>query len=129
MARELTEKQAKFLEVLFEQAGGDVVRAKELAGYSDNSPTSEIIKCLKDEIMERTQLYMARNAPRAAMSLVSGMIDLGAGGHGQDDVTKITNVLTLQLDWRLPGFEFQRVQDPEAVESKTKLATGGIRIG
>jgi hypothetical protein len=75
MARELTEKQAKFLEVLFEQAGGDVVRAKELAGYSDNSPTSEIIKCLKDEIMERTQLYMARNAPRAAMSLVSGMVD------------------------------------------------------
>lgn len=25
--------------------------------------------------MERTQLYMARNAPRAAMSLVAGMID------------------------------------------------------
>lgn len=75
MAKELTEKQAKFLEVLFEQAGGDVVRAKELAGYSDNSPTSEIIKGLKDEIMERTQLYMARNAPRAAMSIVSGMVD------------------------------------------------------
>ncbi len=75
MSRELTEKQAKFLEVLFEQAGGDVVRAKELAGYSENSPTSEIIKGLKDEIMERTQLYMARNAPRAAMSLVSGMVD------------------------------------------------------
>ena len=74
MSRELTEKQAKFLEVLFEQAGGDVVRAKELAGYSENSPTSEIIKCLKDEIMERTQLYMARNAPRAAMSLVGGMV-------------------------------------------------------
>jgi hypothetical protein len=75
MSRELTEKQAKFLEVLFEQASGDVVRAKELAGYSENSPTSEIIKCLKDEIMERTQLYMARNAPRAAMSLVGGMVD------------------------------------------------------
>jgi hypothetical protein len=25
--------------------------------------------------MERTQLYMARNAPRAAMSIVSGMVD------------------------------------------------------
>jgi hypothetical protein len=75
MARELTEKQSKFLEVLFEQAHGDVVRAKELAGYSENSPTSEIIKGLKDEIMERTQLYMARNAPRAAMSIVSGMVD------------------------------------------------------
>jgi hypothetical protein len=75
MARELTEKQSRFLEVLFEQAHGDVVRAKELAGYSENSPTSEIIKGIKDEIMERTQLYMARNAPRAAMSIVSGMVD------------------------------------------------------
>jgi hypothetical protein len=75
MSRELTEKQVKFLEVLFEQAGGDILRAKELAGYSDNSPTTDIIKGLKEEIMERTQLYMARNAPRAAMSLVSGMVD------------------------------------------------------
>ena len=55
MSRELTEKQAKFLEVLFEQAGGDILRAKELAGYSDNSPTTDIIKGLKEEIMERTQ--------------------------------------------------------------------------
>lgn len=75
MSRELTEKQVKFLEVLFEEAGGDVLRAKQLAGYSDNSPTTDIIKGLREEIMERTQLYMARNAPRAAMSLVSGMVD------------------------------------------------------
>lgn len=75
MARQLTEKQEKFLEVLFEEAGGDVVRAKVLAGYSENVSTTEIIKGIKEEIMERTQLYMARNAPRAALSLVSGMID------------------------------------------------------
>jgi hypothetical protein len=75
MARQLTEKQEKFLEVLFEEAGGDVVRAKILAGYSENVSTTEIIKGIKEEIMERTQLYMARNAPRAAMSLVSGMVD------------------------------------------------------
>lgn len=75
MSRELTEKQAKFLEVLFEEAGGDVLRAKELAGYSPNSPTTDIVKGIKEELMERTQLYMARNAPRAAMSLVSGMVD------------------------------------------------------
>jgi len=73
--RELTERQQKFLEVLFEEAGGDVVHAKKLAGYADSVGTSEIIKSLKEEIMDRTQLYMARNAPRAAMSLVSGMID------------------------------------------------------
>lgn len=75
MARNLTEKQQKFLDVLFDEAGGDVVRAKQLAGYSDGVSTTEVIKGIKEEIMERTQLYMARNAPRAAMSLVSGMVD------------------------------------------------------
>ncbi len=75
--RELTERQQKFLEVLFEEAGGDVVHAKKLAGYADSVGTSEIIKSLKEEILDRTQLYMARNDPRADMSLVSGMIDSG----------------------------------------------------
>lgn len=75
MAKQLTEKQAKFLEVLFEEARGSAVRAKELAGYSDNTPTSEVVSSLKEEIMDRTQLYMARNAPLAAMSIVDGMID------------------------------------------------------
>ncbi len=71
----LTEKQQRFLDVLFDEAGGDVVRAKELAGYSPNNSTTEIIKAIKEEVVEATQLYMARNAPRAAMSIVSGMIE------------------------------------------------------
>ena len=62
----LTEKQQRFLDVLFDEAGGDVVRAKELAGYSPNNSTTEIIKAIKEEVVEATQLYMARNAPRAA---------------------------------------------------------------
>ena len=75
MARQLTEKQQKFLDVLFDQAGGNVVEAKKLAGYSENNSTTEIVKSLKEEIVEITQLYMARNAPVAAMSLVDGMVD------------------------------------------------------
>jgi hypothetical protein len=75
MARELTDKQQKFLDVLFDEAAGDVRRAKELAGYSDSVRVPEVIKGIKEEILERTQMYMAHNAPRAAMSLVSGMID------------------------------------------------------
>ena len=71
----LTEKQQRFLDVLFDEAGGDVVRAKELAGYSPNNSTTEIIKAIKEEVVEATQLYMARNAPRAAMSIVSGITD------------------------------------------------------
>jgi|TARA_B110000503_G_C7033188_1_gene364921 phage terminase small subunit len=75
MSRILTEKQQMFLNVLFEGANGDVVAAKKLAGYSENTPTTEVIKGLKDEIMEATQLYMSRNAPKAAMAMVSGLYD------------------------------------------------------
>ena len=35
---------------------------KLLAGYSENNSTTEIVKSLKEEIVEITQLYMARNA-------------------------------------------------------------------
>jgi hypothetical protein len=73
--RQLTEKQQKFLEVLFEEARGDFVLAKRLAGYSDGTPTTEIIKALKDEVLERTNMYLARSAPRAAMAMVGALVD------------------------------------------------------
>ena len=75
MPRELNERQQKFLEVLFEDANGDVVAAKKLAGYSDNTPTTAIVKGLKEEILDATQMYMARNAPKAAMAMVGGLFD------------------------------------------------------
>ena len=75
MARELTMKRKVFLDVLFEQAGGDMVQAKKIAGYADSSSTSEIIKGLKEEILEATQMYMARNAPKAAMAMTHALYD------------------------------------------------------
>ena len=75
MARELNERQQKFLEVLFEDAGGDVVAAKKLAGYSDTTSTTAIVKGLKEEILEATQMYMARNARKAAMAVTGALYD------------------------------------------------------
>jgi phage terminase small subunit len=75
MARNLTERQRKFLDVLFEEANGDAVTAKRLAGYSDNTPTVEIIAAIKDEVLERTNLYLARNAPRAAVAMAGAITD------------------------------------------------------
>ena len=75
MARQLTEKQQKLLDVLFDEAGGDIVAAKKLAGYADTSSTSDIVKGIKEEILEATQMYMARNAPKAAMAMVGGLYD------------------------------------------------------
>jgi hypothetical protein len=75
MPRNLTERQKKFLDVLFEEAQGDAVTAKRLAGYSDNTPTTEIIAAIKDEVLERTNMYLARTAPRAAVSLAGALLD------------------------------------------------------
>ena len=47
MARALTEKQKKLLEVLFDEAGGDIVTAKKLAGYSDATSSTEVLTLLK----------------------------------------------------------------------------------
>ena len=75
MARQLTDKQQKLLNVLFEEAGGDMVQAKKLAGYADTSSTAEIVKGLKEEILEATQMYMARNAPKAAIAMTHALYD------------------------------------------------------
>lgn len=75
MARQLTEQQQKFLDVLFDEAGGDILTAKKLAGYSDTTTTTQVVKSLKEEIMDATQLYMSRNAPKAAMSMVGALFD------------------------------------------------------
>ena len=75
MTRQLTERQQKLLNVLFEEAGGDIITAKKLAGYSNASTTAEIIKGLKEEILEATQMYMARNAPRAAVAMTGALVD------------------------------------------------------
>ena len=73
--KQLTEKQQAFLNVLFDEAGGDVVAAKKLAGYSEGTATSSILKTLKEEISAATTEYMARIAPRAAVAMGNALID------------------------------------------------------
>ena len=75
MARKLTERQQRFLDALFTDANGSIKDAKIIAGYSPTTNNQEIIQSLKEEILEATQIYMASNAPKAAMAMVGGMID------------------------------------------------------
>ena len=75
MARQLTEKQQKFLSVLFDEAQGDLVQAKKLAGYADTTTVGDILPSIKEEVLEATQMYLARNAPKAAMSMVGALYD------------------------------------------------------
>lgn len=75
MAKQLSEQQQRFLEVLFEEANGDVAVAKRLAGFSRGYSTKQLTDSLKEEIIAATQHYIATNAPKAAVAMVSGVID------------------------------------------------------
>ncbi len=72
---QLNEQQKKFIDALLGEANGSPVRAKELAGYSKNYPTKELMFALKEHIIEATQLYIAMHAPKAAMAVISGIDD------------------------------------------------------
>ena len=73
MSRNLTERQQKFIDALFTEANGSIKDAKVIAGYSPTTNNTEIIKSLKEEILEATQVYMAGNAPKAAVAMVEGI--------------------------------------------------------
>ena len=66
--RVLTGKQQKFLDCLI-QTGGDPKYAAELAGYAEGS-YFQVIKSLKNEIIELASHILAQSAPKAAMKLV-----------------------------------------------------------
>ena len=68
--RKLTEKQQLFLDVLFEQAQGDPVRAKRLAGYADSVSSTSITGVLQDEIYEATKRYIASSGTRVAYGMM-----------------------------------------------------------
>lgn len=71
--RELTDKQQMFLDVLFEEAEGDPLMAKKLAGYSDNVSTSSVTASLVDEIAELTRKFIAQSSTKAAYTMFKVM--------------------------------------------------------
>jgi hypothetical protein len=81
MTRNLTETQQKFLDVLFEEARGDLVKAKKLAGYSDNYSTKHIVEALQDEIFELTKKFISQSGTKAAYSMFEVIQDPTALGN------------------------------------------------
>lgn len=80
MAKQLTEMQQKFLDVLFEEANGNFAVAKEMAGYSKNVSVKNVVTPLEEEIMEATRKYMLRSSVKAAMAItnvIDSPTDLG----------------------------------------------------
>ena len=73
--RKLTEKQQLFLDNIIETKGNLKLSA-ELAGYSGNH--YQVIRSLKDEIVELASNVLAREAPSAAFKLVEVMTSASA---------------------------------------------------
>ena len=69
--RELTERQKSFLDNLI-HTGGDPKKAAELAGYAEGSYT-QVVKALKEDIIELASHILAQSAPKAAIKLVDVM--------------------------------------------------------
>jgi len=69
--REYTDKQLSFLENLL-KTGGDPKQAAELAGYSEGS-YPQVIKALKQEMIDLASDVLAQSAPKAAFKLVEVM--------------------------------------------------------
>ena len=67
----LTDKQQKFLDCLV-TTNGDLKQAAELAGYSNGSHY-QVVKALKDEIIDFATDILAHSAPEAAFKLVEIM--------------------------------------------------------
>jgi hypothetical protein len=74
--RALTEKQQLFLDVLFEEAEGDPLKAKLLAGYSPNVSTSSITASMAEEIYELTRKFIAQSSTKAAFTMYKVMGDV-----------------------------------------------------
>lgn len=77
----LTDRETLFLEVLFNEAGGNVRKAMTMAGYSTNEPTSKIVKKLNKEIVNRTKDYLAAHGPQAMMAILSVLSDPNRPGN------------------------------------------------
>ena len=75
MAKNLNEKQQKFLNVLFTEAGGDYLQAKRLAGYSENTATSDIVSVLREHIAEKTEEFIGISSAKAAYTMYDVLIN------------------------------------------------------
>jgi len=75
MAKELTDQHKRFLEVLFNEAGGNINHAMRMAGFSEGYSRRSLTNYLKEEIIEATQLYIAMAAPKAAVAMIGAIDD------------------------------------------------------
>lgn len=71
----------KFLEVLFDEAGGNFHKAKEIAGFAKGTRTSYIVSQIEEDIVEATKKFIISNGVKAAYAMKEIMDDPVALGN------------------------------------------------
>jgi hypothetical protein len=78
--KKYTDKQLLFLDALMGEAGGNIRKAMDIAGYAKTTKSGEVVKNLREEVIERASLMLAMNAPKAAFGIVGVLDDPSAMG-------------------------------------------------
>lgn len=78
--KKYTDKQLTFLDALMGEAGGNIRKAMDIAGYSKTTKSGEVVKNLREEVIERASLMLAMNAPKAAFGIIGVLDDPSAMG-------------------------------------------------
>lgn len=68
--RELSDLQRAFLYHLMGEAKGDFAKAKVMAGYAETTPTAEIVRSLRDEIIDAAKDVLVLGVNKAAHAIV-----------------------------------------------------------
>lgn len=113
--RELSDQQKSFLSHLLGDARGNFKKALELAGYSKETKASDIIKSLREEIIEAARDNMALNAPLASFEVVDTMSNPN------------TPMATLKLKAAIEVLDRAGVSQPKE-DVNLKIPTGGLFI-
>lgn len=81
MATNLTEKQQKFLDVLYEEAQGDIRTAMDIAGYSKSTIKRDVTEPLSEQIADLTLKFISQSSTKAAYSMYEVMTNPVALGN------------------------------------------------
>lgn len=69
----MTERQQKFLDVLFYEAKGNIRKAMDIAGYSENTSQKEVLDSVKDQLLEKVKSELAT---KGAIHAVYGLFEV-----------------------------------------------------
>lgn len=76
----LSERDLYFLDILFDEHKGNIRSAMLASGYPKSTPSSVVTLRLKNEIQERSKVFLASATARAVVSLVDVIEDPNVPG-------------------------------------------------